>query len=131
MPRSPEAPTATVPGPAGAQEDGARDHSGRLLVRMPKSLHAELASAAERDGTSLNGFIVGALSGAVRWRAPADDAPAQQAPAAPPDPLSRPDGARRLALALKANLVLLAVAIAVAAALLVTAWPGGRTGRAG
>jgi antitoxin HicB len=42
--------------------------SGRLLVRMPKTLHAQLARAAEQEGVSLNQFITGALSGAVTWR---------------------------------------------------------------
>ena len=36
--------------------------SGRLLLRMPRSLHEELADAAERDGVSLNQFVVAALS---------------------------------------------------------------------
>jgi hypothetical protein len=43
-------------------------HSGRLLVRMPGTLHAELAREADREGVSLNAFIVAALSGAVAWR---------------------------------------------------------------
>jgi antitoxin HicB len=42
--------------------------SGRLLVRMPRTLHAQLARAAEQEGVSLNQFITGALSGAVTWR---------------------------------------------------------------
>src|SRR5215218_4420908 len=43
-------------------------HSGRLLVRMPRSLHAELVRASEREGTSLNAYIVAALSASVAWR---------------------------------------------------------------
>ena len=39
--------------------------SGRLLLRMPPGLHAELAQAAERDGTSLNGYIIARLGEAV------------------------------------------------------------------
>lgn len=39
--------------------------SGRLLLRMPPDLHAELARAAEREGTSLNGFIIASLSATV------------------------------------------------------------------
>jgi len=39
--------------------------SGRLLLRMPPGLHAELARAAERDGTSLNGYIIARLGEAV------------------------------------------------------------------
>ena len=32
---------------------------------MPPGLHAELAQAAERDGTSLNGYIIARLGKAV------------------------------------------------------------------
>ena len=43
-------------------------HSGRLLLRMEPSLHAELARAAEREEVSLNQFVSNALAGAVGWR---------------------------------------------------------------
>lgn len=33
-------------------------YSGRLVLRLPKSLHAKLARAAEADGTSLNQYLV-------------------------------------------------------------------------
>jgi predicted RNase H-like HicB family nuclease len=88
-------------------------HSGRLLVRMPRSLHAELVRASDREGTSLNAYIVAALSASVAWRRPGE--PGGE-PATPP--------ARGLSLALKANLVVLAIAAAVAIALLITAWLG-------
>jgi predicted RNase H-like HicB family nuclease len=45
-------------------------YSGRFVVRVPKSLHAELARAAEEEGVSLNQFVSSALAGAVGWRAP-------------------------------------------------------------
>lgn len=45
-------------------------HSGRLLLRMPQTLHAELSRAAEREKVSLNQFITDALAGALGWRAP-------------------------------------------------------------
>jgi antitoxin HicB len=86
-------------------------HSGKLLVRMPRSLHAELVRASDREGTSLNAYIVAALSASVAWRRTEDAGE----PAA---------AARGLGLALKANLVVLAVAAAVAIALLITAWQG-------
>ena len=41
--------------------------SGRLLLRMPAALHAELARTAEREGVSLNQFITGALAGRIGW----------------------------------------------------------------
>jgi RNA polymerase sigma-B factor len=46
----------------------ASSHSGRLLVRMPRSLHADLSSAAEREEVSLNQFITSVLASAVAWR---------------------------------------------------------------
>jgi antitoxin HicB len=55
-----------VPEPKTSQS-----HSGRLLLRMPQSLHAELSRAAERENVSLNQFITDALAGALGWRAPA------------------------------------------------------------
>ena len=39
----------------------AASYSGRLMLRMPRSLHAELSGAAEREGVSLNQFITGSL----------------------------------------------------------------------
>jgi RNA polymerase sigma-B factor len=90
-------------------------HSGRLLVRMPQSLHAELARVAEREGVSLNAFITGALASAVGWRDGAvdglettDDAPAQRRP-------------QWTTIALAANLVVVVLAAAVAIVLLVIA----------
>ena len=56
-----------------ALEDGApipeprkeEAYSGKFVVRIPKSLHRDLAEAAERDGVSLNTFVNTALSRAV------------------------------------------------------------------
>lgn len=49
--------------PAEEPEDAAKSApSGRLLLRMPRTLHAELAQAAEREGTSLNQFITATLA---------------------------------------------------------------------
>ena len=42
--------------------------SGRLLLRMPRTLHAELARHAEIEGVSLNQLIVFALSRAIGRR---------------------------------------------------------------
>lgn len=44
------------------------DYSGRFLVRVPASLHADLARSADREGVSLNQFVTSALAGAVGWR---------------------------------------------------------------
>jgi predicted RNase H-like HicB family nuclease len=59
-----------VPDPKAQQS-----YSGRLLLRMPQTLHAELARAAEREHVSLNQFITSALSGALGWRSGAREAP--------------------------------------------------------
>ena len=40
--------------------------SGRLLLRMPAALHAELARTAEREGVSLNQFITASARGQDR-----------------------------------------------------------------
>ncbi|HLO84747.1 MAG TPA: type II toxin-antitoxin system HicB family antitoxin [Nostocaceae cyanobacterium] len=39
-------------------------YSGKLMLRMPKSLHRRLAETAEREGVSLNQYIVSLLSAA-------------------------------------------------------------------
>jgi antitoxin HicB len=83
-------------------------HSGRLLVRMPQSLHAELARAAEREEVSLNQFITSSLAAAVRWRGGGDE----QAPAA---------GRPAMRKALMANVALLALIAVLAIVLLVIA----------
>lgn len=46
-----------IPPPAEEQR-----YSGRILVRLPKSLHRRAAEAAEADSTSLNQFIVAAVA---------------------------------------------------------------------
>ena len=39
------------------------DPSGKILVRMPRSLHKKLDESAREDGVSLNQYIVHLLSG--------------------------------------------------------------------
>ena len=48
-------------------------YSGRVTLRLPKSLHRELASAAEEEGVSLNQHLVTALVSHARGL-PAQDA---------------------------------------------------------
>ena len=50
----------TIPSPAEEQS-----YSGRILLRLPKSLHQRAAEAAEADATSLNQFIVAAVAECV------------------------------------------------------------------
>lgn len=42
-----------------------KEFSGRLLTRMPKTLHRLLTYAAEREGVSINQYIVAKLSNKV------------------------------------------------------------------
>lgn len=51
-----------------ARRDDPAQSSGRILLRLPRSLHAELVAAAAREGVSLNQFTAAALAGAVGWR---------------------------------------------------------------
>ena len=39
------------------------DYSGKVLLRMPKSLHANLSAAAKLEGVSLNQYILYKLAG--------------------------------------------------------------------
>ena len=97
-------------------------HSGKLLVRMPATLHDELARAAEAEGVSLNQLITGALASAVEWRSP--DGRVTRVSAGADTATSRlPAGLMRYALL--ANLAVLALATVVAIALLVVAWRAG------
>ena|SRR5581483_3547299 len=96
-------------------------YSGRLLLRMPRTLHEELAQAAERQGTSLNQLIVGVLSRSVG--SPGPETGETQSPAA--DRGGTAGGSRGLRLALLVNLGVVGLAAAVAVALLIVAWRGG------
>jgi antitoxin HicB len=42
-----------------------RTYSGKVNLRMPKSLHRDLARRAEEEGVSLNQFMVVTLARAV------------------------------------------------------------------
>lgn len=109
-----------VPEPKTAQS-----HSGRLLLRMPQTLHAELARIAERESVSLNQFITDVLSGALGWRATGpktrggavrtldvDDEAAQAGGASPDDDA-------RFSTLLVVNVILVALAAVVAIVVLV------------
>jgi antitoxin HicB len=110
-------------------------HSGRLLVRMPKTLHAQLTRAAEKDGVSLNQFITGALASSVGWRGlqpPAANArPRDWQGAAKGAGAASPAGVEGfrawlrenlLTVALVANFVVVTLAGIVAIGLLIDAW---------
>jgi hypothetical protein len=77
---------------------------------MPKSLHAQLAARSDRDGVSLNHWIVGALSRALAGEEPAEaEAQSRTVP-------------RELRLVLIVNALVIAVAMAVAITLIAIAW---------
>jgi antitoxin HicB len=121
----------------------ATSHSGRLLLRMPRTLHAALTQAAERENVSLNQFITDSLASVVGWKrgAAAGDvgstpAPINQEPgaagltagpqaASSPPPVRRPFRVppRFITAALTANFLLVAIAGAIAILVLIAARP--------
>ena len=115
----------------------AASHSGRLLLRMPKTLHAELTRVSEQEGISLNQFITDVLAGAIVWRGTSNASHA--ADPTPASPLQAPGAegltteshatqrrrVRRtnmITAALIANLVIVALAGIVAIVVLIAAW---------
>lgn len=58
------------------------EYSGKLTARLPKSLHRELAEAAEREGISMNQMLVCLLSGPLAHMSRGDHAVAAEAIAA-------------------------------------------------
>ena len=95
--------TPLVPSPTTSADA----RSGRLLLRLPRTLHTELADAAEHEGVPLNTYITSTLAAAV---------------AAPDDePAPRPSRSRRL---LVINAIVIALAALAGVALLLLAWLG-------
>lgn len=82
-------------------EPGDDGYSGKFVVRVPSSLHRDLARSAAEEGVSLNQFAVGVLASAVSWRLPRgmrliDGEPGpHSAGADEPQPPRAPRGARR------------------------------------
>lgn len=115
----------------------ATSHSGRLLLRMPRTLHADLTRASEREGVSLNQFITDVLAGAIVWRSGADAAdssgratttPISQAPGAEglhtehsPGRRSRRRPTSLVTAALAANFIIVGIAGIVAIGVLIAA----------
>ena len=44
------------------------DYSGKLSVRLPKSLHKEITKLSKEDGVSINQFIVNSLCKSVGYK---------------------------------------------------------------
>ena len=102
---------------SAVRQSAETEHSGRLLLRMPRQLHGELAQAAEREGVSLNRLIVArlsrSLSGGANTTATRDGGDA---------PVVQPRRSRLLSYALIVNFVVLLVTGVAAVVLLVTAY---------
>ena len=95
-------------------EEWKTSYSGRLLLRMPPELHAEVARKAELEQTSLNQFITAAVADAVDGAASENGAYPQPALASP----------RAITAALVVNFVVLTVAAVTAVILLILIWRG-------
>jgi antitoxin HicB len=116
-------------------------HSGRLLLRMPRSLHSALTQAAQRENVSLNQFITDSLASVVGWRRgvtasdssppPINQEPGAAGLTAKPVAGTARASARRawkvptrlLTAALTANFLLVAIAGAIAILVLIAARP--------
>jgi len=57
--------SATETRGADARTNAGKAYSGKVNLRMPRSLHRDLARRAEKEGVSLNQFMVVALARAV------------------------------------------------------------------
>jgi RNA polymerase sigma-B factor len=104
--------------PRTTKAESTPGRSGRLLLRMPRSLHAELARAAEREALSLNKFIATTLSDAI-------EAPEAQQRKGREASGSRPAGGTWLRAAFIANIAVVIAVGVVAVILLVAAWNQG------
>jgi RNA polymerase sigma-B factor len=119
-PEAHSAPAAEADGNASTRPDTSSppdpkaptSHSGRLMLRMPQSLHAELARAAEDEDVSLNQYITNTLSASLRWRASDERAASDERPASNP---------RWLPAAIVTNIVVVVIAGLVALILLLVA----------
>jgi antitoxin HicB len=126
--------TALAEGRDIPEPKSATSHSGRLLLRMPRTLHADLTRASEREGVSLNQFITDALAGALVWRSGGDQPPSsglaktplKQAPGAEGLAPEHLGGRRRrpssfVTAALAANFIIVGIAGIVAIGVLIAA----------
>jgi RNA polymerase sigma-B factor len=89
------------------------EHSGRLLLRMPPSLHTELARLADGEGVSLNQLITGMLASAARWSGDEKAGSTQPQRTTP-----------WLRTLLIANVVVVALAAVAAIVFIILAWRG-------
>jgi RNA polymerase sigma-B factor len=90
-------------------------YSGRLMLRMPRSLHEELSAAAEREKVSLNQFIASSLATALAPPGVAAGEVSEESSA------TRRTVPTLLRLAIVINLIVVLVAAVVAVVVLVVA----------
>jgi RNA polymerase sigma-B factor len=107
------APAALEVAPAEPSSKARGRHSGRLMLRMPQSLHAELAEAAEREEVSLNQYITNTLAAGVGWHTESSGEPGAE--------LERGAPPRWLPAAIVTNIVVVVIAGVIALILLVVA----------
>jgi RNA polymerase sigma-B factor len=100
--------------PAEPSSKARARHSGRLMLRMPQSLHAELAEAAEREEVSLNQYITNTLAAGVGWHT-------EGSAGAGLNPSDRTPPPRWLPAAIVTNIVIVVIAGVIALILLVVA----------
>jgi DNA-directed RNA polymerase specialized sigma24 family protein len=107
------APAVAEVEPAEPNSKARAGHSGRLMLRMPQSLHAELAEAAEREEVSLNQYITNTLAAGVGWHTDSSgDAGPESERGAPP---------KWLPAAIVTNIVVVVIAGVIALILLIVA----------
>jgi RNA polymerase sigma-B factor len=100
--------------PAEPSSKARTRYSGRLMLRMPQSLHAELAEAAEREEVSLNQYITNTLAAGVGWHT-------EGSAGAGLEPSDRTPPPRWLPAAIVTNIVIVVIAGVIALILLVVA----------
>lgn len=112
-----------IPGKKIANSRSADSYSGRFLVRMPKPLHAQLASAAEQQQVSLNRLVTEVLTAAVeRGDLGSSSRDSGETPNEVDEaPHSQRTSPRSIRVALATNLVVVVLAGIVALVLLVLA----------
>lgn len=116
-------PNGKMPESSNVTSRAGRSHSGRVLVRMPVTLHEQLVSEAERAHVSLNRFATDALAAAVARSDPEQPSTLQEHPVRAGNSAPRPRAniPRALRVALATNLVVVVIAGVVAVLLLVLA----------
>lgn len=113
-PTPPAVEVAAAAAPAEPSSKPRARHSGRLMLRMPQSLHAELAEAAEREEVSLNQYITNTLAAGVGWHTEGSAGTGLE-------PSDRVPPPRWLPAAIVTNIVIVVIAGVIALILLVVA----------